>query len=252
MVENFKLKYGIMCCWGPRADTPERLAPRFLRTLAALSEIDPAFSNWHVGHTEDIPLAALSFDDVVKYIADGNDLEKTGAVFPKEGYWFGAVSSPPSDARRVSVDFHAGCTIPGNLFINTASILTRPICEENASLIALRVLKPALLVLASLWEPTWCGLSPWTVNALQRQPVPFRPWFGLEWVTYLSPRFAPLVTPPRTAITEYLPNGALLMIATEDRFTVDNPQHLAAARDIEAALAPVNALPWPPDADPVS
>jgi hypothetical protein len=40
------------------------------------------------------------------------------------------------------------------------------------------------------------------------------------------------------------------MIATKDRFDVGNELHLAAARRIEAALAPVNALPWPPDATP--
>ncbi|HXP30175.1 MAG TPA: Imm52 family immunity protein [Stellaceae bacterium] len=242
-----------MCTWGPRADTPERLAPRFLRTLAALSESEPDFTNWHIGHTKHTPLAAASFDDVVKFVADGNDLEGTGAVFPKEGYWFSTTSFPPNKARRVLLRFHAGCTIPANLFINTAALETGPLCAENASLITLSVLKPALLVLASLWEPMWCGLAPWSVHDFQPKRGPHqRPRFGVEWVTYLSPRFAPLVTPPRTAITEYLPNGALLMIATEDRFTVDNPEHLATARDIEAALAPVNALPWPPDGDPAS
>ncbi len=40
------------------------------------------------------------------------------------------------------------------------------------------------------------------------------------------------------------------MTATRDRFDVDNPTHLAVAREIEAAMAPVNALPWPPDAEP--
>jgi hypothetical protein len=69
----------------------------------------------------------------------------------------------------------------------------------------------------------------------------------LEWVTYLAPRFAPLVTPPASAIVEYLPDGGLLMIATEERFSIDNPAHIAVARDIEAALAPVKALPWPID-----
>jgi hypothetical protein len=252
MVENFKLIYGIMCTWGPRADTPEGLASRFLRTLAALTEIDPAFCNWQVGYSKQMPLAEWSLDDIVGEIVYGNDLQETGVFRPKKGYSFGAVSSPPSDARRLSLDFHAGRATSANFFINTASLQTRPLCEENASLITLPVLKPALLVLASLWEPTWCGLSPWSVHDFKPKREPHRPWFGLEWVTYLSPRFAPLVTPPRTAITEHLPNGALLMIATEDRFTVDNPQHLAVARDIEAALAPVNALPWPPDADPAS
>jgi hypothetical protein len=56
--------------------------------------------------------------------------------------------------------------------------------------------------------------------------------------------------PPRSAIVEHTPQGGIVMIATKDRFDVTNPDHLAAAREIEAAIAPVNALPWPPDATP--
>jgi hypothetical protein len=70
------------------------------------------------------------------------------------------------------------------------------------------------------------------------------------WLNYVSPRFARLVTPPKTAIVDYRPNGGLLMAATDETFITANPKHLAVARDIEAALAPLNALPWPPDAEP--
>jgi len=72
-----------------------------------------------------------------------------------------------------------------------------------------------------------------------------RPHFGLAWMTYISARFAPMITPPRTAITEHVPGGGLLMIATEERCSAENPAHMAVARDIEAGLAPVNAQPWP-------
>ncbi len=50
------------------------------------------------------------------------------------------------------------------------------------------------------------------------------------------------------AFVRNLFNGGILMTATEDRFDVANASHLAVARDIEQALTPVNALPWPPDA----
>jgi hypothetical protein len=41
-----------------------------------------------------------------------------------------------------------------------------------------------------------------------------------------------------------------LLSATQDTFRVDNPAHLAVAQDILKALAPFEALPWPPDATP--
>jgi hypothetical protein len=33
--------------------------------------------------------------------------------------------------------------------------------------------------------------------------------------------------------------------ATTETFDIDNPAHLKAAQDMAAAMAPLNALPWP-------
>jgi hypothetical protein len=51
-----------------------------------------------------------------------------------------------------------------------------------------------------------------------------------------------LITPPKTAIVEYQPNDALFMSAAAETLIIANPAHLAVARDIEAAIAPLNAL----------
>jgi hypothetical protein len=61
---------------------------------------------------------------------------------------------------------------------------------------------------------------------------------------YLAPPLASLIIPPSTAIVEHLPNGGILMSATEETFDPDNAAHLAVARDIAAATAPLNALPY--------
>jgi Immunity protein 52 len=45
-------------------------------------------------------------------------------------------------------------------------------------------------------------------------------------------------------LVEHLPNGGLLMSATTETFDVENPAHMAAARAIGAAIAPLNDLPW--------
>ena len=71
---------------------------------------------------------------------------------------------------------------------------------------------------------------------------------GLAWMSYVAPRFAPLITPPPSVIVERTAEGGLLMAATAETFRVDEPAHLAAARDILKALAPFEAPPWPPDA----
>lgn len=244
-------RYFTTAYWGPRGEEPEVIAGKFLRTLDALSAIDPAFGDWYVGRRKGIPLASLNFDDVVQYILDGNDQEHGRESPLNSGYIFSATTGLYRRPRSIWVNIDAGQSFSAAYYINTVSIDTEPLCAENANLITLRVMKPVLLALVKIWQPTWCGLRPAAIFDFQVKPVPARPIFGLTWVTYLSPRFAPLVTPPAAVISEYLPEGGLLMIATEDRFDVDNPVHMAGARAIEAAMAPVNALPWPPDGEPL-
>jgi hypothetical protein len=135
-------------------------------------------------------------------------------------------------------------------FANTADLETKPLNAANARFITTSIFTSALLAMANAWDATWCAAYPSDIIPLWPKPGPGRPHFRMAWITYLSPRFAPMVTPPRSAIVEYTPEGGLVMTATRDRFDVTNPAHLAAAREIEAAMAPVNALPWPPDAAP--
>ena len=70
-------------------------------------------------------------------------------------------------------------------------------------------------------------------------------YFPPVWIQYLNPWLARKITPLSTAPSEHLPNGGLLMTATTETFDVDNPAHLKSAQDMAAAMAPLNALPWP-------
>jgi Immunity protein 52 len=216
--------------------------------LNDLSAISPVFGNWiFLGRTKGTPLAGLSEADVAALIAQGVSREDDGTPFLQAGYRFGASNGLKNTGRGIRLSIHVSNTLADNFFINTVHLMTEPLNEENWSVIDSRVLKPAMLAIARTWGATWCGTAPWGIGEFE--PRRSRPWFGLEWMTYLSPRFAPMVTPPRSAIVERLASGGLLMMATEERFETKNPSHLSAARDIEAALAPINALPWPPDAN---
>ncbi len=50
------------------------------------------------------------------------------------------------------------------------------------------------------------------------------------------------MTPPPGVVVERRPDGGLLMAATTETFALANPAHLAAARAIQAALQPFNAI----------
>jgi hypothetical protein len=220
--------------------------------VEVLSAIDPIFGNWHIARGEVAPLAALSRGELINFIAQGVATADDGSLTPQNGYYFEATTWLKRTSNGLRIPVHAGNYAAGKYLTNTAIVQTEPLNSENTSFINVAVMKRTMLALAATWGATWCSVYPWNLLNLMTKPEPHRPWFSLAWMTYISPRFAPMITPPRTAICERVPGGGLLMIATEERFSADNPAHLAVARDIEAALAPVNALPWPPDAEPQS
>jgi hypothetical protein len=57
-------------------------------------------------------------------------------------------------------------------------------------------------------------------------------------MTYLAPRYASRITPPPAAIVEPVAGGGVLLLATEKRFSMDNPA-------IQAALDPIEDLAPP-------
>ena len=122
----------------------------------------------------------------------------------------------------------------------------------NADLLRAAVLKPALLSVVAAWGPDRGNVVCWDYWQRlfgDRHYPPFRS----GWMTYLAPQYASRITPPPAAIVESVPGGGLLLLATEERFSMDNPTHLAGADAIQAALDPLQAtfplnrdLPLPP------
>ena len=95
-----------------------------------------------------------------------------------------------------------------------------------------------------IWNPVRCEGSS-AALLMQHETGGRTPEFRRGWMTYLAAPYAARIAWPRRAICERLADGGLLMLATEDTFDADDPAHLAAALDIEAAQAPLNALPGP-------
>jgi hypothetical protein len=242
--------YVIQAYWGPRREAPAQCGIAFRRMLENLAHVDPAFGGWSfAGSTKFWPMPADD-DELAQRIAETVACADDGDPEPIYGYYFGAGTRTRSKTS-LTINVHAGCYAPNMVsLVNTAELLTTPLNEENAAFVTLPVFKAAVLSIAAAWDATWCAAYPWDIIPLWPKPGPGQPHFRMAWITYLSPRFAPMVTPPGSAIVEYTPQGGIVMTATKDRFDVNNPAHLTVAREIEAALAPINALPWPPDAVP--
>ncbi|MGH9677573.1 MAG: Imm52 family immunity protein, partial [Candidatus Acidiferrum sp.] len=158
-------------------------------------------------------------------------------------YRFGAVTRGQARDRSFSLRIHAGSTYP-TPFSNDITFLTNntiPNTIPRPSVITYEIFKRALLAIVEAWDPVCCAAYPLQILNLVEKGL----YFHETWIQYLCPWLAALVTPPPApVIAEHLANGGLLMAATAQTFDVENPAHMAAARAIAAAIAPLNALPW--------
>ncbi len=195
------------------------------------------------------PRKPIQFEDIRSglpaAIAASISRADNGDPIPIYGYSFGVVNSMHVQPRAIGVRVHAGSWNISNYVTNDADIHTPWRGTPDAALISFPIFKPAVLALAESFDATWCSAYPADIHRFWSHSVP--PHYRLAWISYVGPRFAPPISPPATGIVEYQPNGGLLIAATDEPFDTSNPAHLVVANDILAAVAPLNALPWPPE-----
>jgi len=236
------LSYNIGARWGLRAETPEELAERVRVLIQRLQKIDPILAHWYEAVSVrrmaplDLAPAALARNFAKSAVRDGNPSLH-------QGFHFYAYNndSDKRGPRAFTLKIYAG----SDMSVNFASLSTSFGFKPDPDVITYEIVKAAALALSESLEAAYCDAFP--EDLIYLWPVRGRDIEALRpaWINYVSPRFAPLVTPPSTAIVEYQPNGGLFMAATDETFITSNPIHLAVARDIFAAVAPLNADPWP-------
>ena len=233
--------YYISANWEGRAETPDELAARFLRMIDAFKEIDPVFSLWTSGRMRPRKFETIR-DRYAEEIAAGVATDDWDEPVPSDGYWFSARTRDTPDNRSFAVRCKAGSILKYS-FTNHVTLTTSSLADPrpDTDVNTYRVFRPALLAIVDAWAPVRAGAYSQQLIQLYAADSYFPP----AWIQYLCPWLAEKITPPSTVLSERLPNGGLLMSATTETFDVDNPKHLAAARDMAAAMAPLNALPWP-------
>ncbi|MGZ3460428.1 MAG: immunity 52 family protein [Archangium sp.] len=103
------------------------------------------------------------------------------------------------------------------------------------------------LVLA--WEPDWGGVISESYRELRDEPVG-PPFTG--WLMYFSRRRGAVPPLPAPVRVEPVEDKGSLIILTPERFTVDNPAHVALADHVRASLDRAGLLKEPSASTPVS
>lgn len=247
--------YIIRSGWEWRVDNPAAIGRKFVKTLDALSGIDPIFANWQIARAFDLRLypldqartriASLIEDWVVR-----NDFNKAS---PGYGYHAQALAGEFGDARSVTFILDAGgkydssTVLRFGFFFDVApdlAAVTYPLC------------KAALLAINATWQAPWaCAQAfgsaivktPIDLGGVQGTrissvtPLPSDPTFPysifhIPWIAYLAAEFTTGIKLSPDILTESTADGGLLMTATKERLDPDNPEHARRARMLAETL----------------
>jgi hypothetical protein len=229
--------------WNWRPESASEIGQKTLQTLDALSAIDPHFSQWCFAEfpseirEDSLPLSIVR-SDVGKFVEgwmDDADQEPES-----RGYLITAFNSnenPTVSPFSVSLQVHAG---GGSKSVRYARLETSYGEVPDPSIVSYPVFKSALTALIRAWNVSYARVfSHELANQWDDPPLKF----DLNWMTYLSAPLAGQITAPRDIHIERTDGGGVILIASDQTFDAANPSHMAAARRIRDALAPLNNLP---------
>ena len=235
--------FTIVADWGRRAEPPESLAARLIAMIEGFRLLHPEFEQWLQTdeHKEVVPFDS-QLDTQVRRIIGHMSRRPSGELVPEAGVTLVLASDvgPLSDEFLVTMSIGADNDFHDNVLTFGSNMFAAP----DPELVGYDVFRGALLAMAESFEVTHALAYPDDLSHLWPSPGKRQTSIQLAWMSYVAPRFAPLVTPPPTAIVEYRPDGGLFMAATDETFRTANPAHLAVARDMKAAVARYNAVPW--------
>jgi hypothetical protein len=257
-MSKLAFRYNIRSDLPPQPEDPAALGTRFLKTLDALSRIDPnVFHDWKIMKypaAASLPLAAARprIASIIENAVYRNDLRQPQ---PEYGYTAGALVIDADKSRNISLRIKTGGTKKGDISLETGEWNVFP----DAAMVNYPLFKAALHALVANWPPIWaCAYAfrsntvrvpvsyPGGVQGSRLEGLPMIPGdptfpesvFHVPWIAYLSAPLAAGVVVPAEIIVEHTPEGGLLMITTTDRLDPDKPEHLRRARLIvETMLA---------------
>ncbi len=231
-------RFQIFWSWTPRVETPEQIHDRMAKSIEALSAINSAFASWKV----------MDFAQGLQSLLGGK-LGLLGRMLAPKNAAMGEPAPPAGFMVLAAKDFGAWpsgmallcagagqMTLPGMCGV---TFKTEDTESSDPELISYSTLKSIMMALVPVWEASYAQASSSLLKEQFESDGRFY-MFNPSWMTYLSPALAGKIDPPKNVVVEDMSDRGLLLIAAEEPFDTNNPEHMAGARSLQAALAPLN------------
>jgi len=243
---------GIIATWAVRPESPEQLARRVVRTLDALSAASRLLRGWLVSERYPYEIAYEDQHTMPFAVARGKmkEIVEACAWGAREalGYNLGAAVSDITSSRFMEFSANAGGHDEHGPGFRCARLWTNRFTEADPELVTVPLFKAALFALVEAWEPEFAIAKSFSLDRYSgKKSAPFAP----AWMTYLSAPLARQIVLPADVRIERDDAGGILMIATEEKFDVENSAHMAAAERICAAVGAIDATKVPAFKDPL-
>jgi hypothetical protein len=237
-------------------ESPASVGTKFVRTLDALTNIDPSvFKNWEVMDLparDSAPLAAVR-SNIGPVVEKNVSRDQLGTPEPHYGYHAVAYTGNVSKPRYVSLRITAGGTRNGEIWLDAGYLRV----AADPDIVTYPIFRSALLAISTFWPAPWAyayvrrvghvavpievgpdGVQAFRIESPRQVPTDpaFPKEFHIPWLTHLSAKLAADLMLVPEILTERTPDGGLLMTATEDRIDPDNPEHLRRARIIAETM----------------
>jgi hypothetical protein len=241
--------YSVRLPLAARAVSREWLGSKFLTTLDALAQIDSTiFPGWEVHDLlamKEIPLATArsriaeiigSYAEIIGRYGD-DDLDRPE---PESDYAVAANTTNDARSRRMTLSVD---TWMDEVELKAGDELVAP----DPAIVTYPLFRAALLAINAIWQQTWACARAFRVDYKEAPLYPgaaLFPYsrFHIPWIVYLGPSLLNGGVSLPDIKTENMPDGGVLMTATEERLDPTNPEHLSRARVLaETLIARVGA-----------
>ncbi|QRK09401.1 immunity 52 family protein [Archangium violaceum] len=215
--------------WQGRKESADECARRAEIFFRLLSQCDPIYTRWFEQANSLKKALQLQFEPTHEtFLRFFKSRKYNEGAF---GFGFGAWTGHEEDGHGGAVLLSCGSGVvpPPN-----SCLLDLPYAgPEEERVLTAPVLTGVMRAMVLAWEPDWGGVISHAYQDMRDEPVG-HPRTG--WLMYLSrPRgeIPPLPAPVRVEPVE--DKGALLIL-TPERFSVDNPAHVALADQVRGLL----------------